>query len=216
MTNTAFDWQIDVFIVYFKYDNIACLRIINIFNNQLKKPPYSEEFLPKHITMDFFAPALEKTLDELAKDSAFDLPKSKEKSDNEEIDDVVLIEAWAIHSGCRIHTTVYEKEDEKEDLITEREILEKYASVIRQRLDSLRNEAQAESNRIEKENEKKVIDEIWKIICKSEVIKMNTQKARYEFADRIQILYQEEKGCDWLTKKQVRSLVEYRYTKLTE
>ena len=62
-----------------------------------------------------------------------------------------------------------------------------------------------------------IIAEIKEIIeNKPDLVYCTTQKARNEFADRIQIIFQNEKGCDWLTKKQVRSLVEHHYIKLTE
>ena len=194
-------------------------KLTNFYNNQLKKFPYSEAYLPKHITADFFTSALSQTLDELAKDDTIITQENgnKEESDEQE-DEIISVEAWAIHSGCRVFTRVFVKdEDDQEEQLTEKAILDKYAHKILTRLERLKDEAAVESERIEKESHKKILDEIWYIIWNNQELgRMKTQKERYEFADRIQIQYQEEKECDWLTKKQVRSMVDYRYMKITE
>lgn len=177
----------------------------------MQEYPYSETFLPKHISQDFFLPAWLEALEKLSQEDF--------KNEHTEIEDEpIMIEAWAVQAGCRVHITVYEKEkDQAGSSITEKEVLNKYARMIVDRLQVLKTEADKESQRITKEKETVTISEIEEIIrSNKDLAFLSTQKARNEYADRIQIIFQEEKGCDWLTKKQVRALVEHRYVKLTE
>ena len=189
-------------------------QLKNYYNNLLKRWPYSEQWLPKHITQEFFKPALIKTFEEIEQDRSFDT----EQRENNDAEEPIEIKVWALHAGCRIFATVYEKEDDdNERTLSGKDLLEHYAKKLVCRLEGLKAEAELESDRIEKEIKERTIKEITEIIeNNNDLITMNTQRSRYEFADRIQICYQEEKGCDWLTKKQVRSMVEYRYLKLTE
>ena len=44
---------------------------------------------------------------------------------------------------------------------------------------------------------------------------LHTQKRRYDYADRL-CMEQKEKGYDWLTKKDVRELVDQEYYRRTK
>ena len=49
----------------------------------------------------------------------------------------------------------------------------------------------------------------------STLTELHTQKRRYDYADRL-CMEQKEKGYDWLTKKDVRELVDQEYYRRTK
>ena len=188
-------------------------ELTEFYSKRFSSYPYSEEWLPQHITREFFNPALSKTIDEIEQD------RSLYVNEEENEDEPILIRVWASsQSGCRIYTVLYEEEeDEQEEFLSKKAVFNKYANRIAERLSNLLQEAKKESARIDKEIKESILAEISEAIeNNSDLITMNTQKARNEYADRIQIRYQEERGCNWLTKKQVRSMVEFSYVKTTE
>lgn len=204
-------------ILTFTFNDVEELNVEEIkhklrrfFDNKLEEYPYSELFFPKYITKDFYLPAWLETMKLFEKEGFHHQGTVDE--------DPIAVEAWAIHSGCRISAVVYEKEEGQAGAsLSAEEVLNKYARIIKEKLQIFRAKAEAESQRLIQEHQSVIIAEIKEIIeNKPDLVYCTTQKARNEFADRIQIIFQNEKGCDWLTKKQVRSLVEHHYIKLTE
>ena len=128
------------------------------------------------------------------------------------------------NNGCRVYTSIYDITDNEdfEDnftdqyIPTEREILYRYTKLIHEQLSRRQIEAQVENDRIAKELRDKILNELKFIIHDTpNLTELRTQKSRYEYADRL-CMEQKEKGYDWLTKKDVRELVDQEYYRRTK
>lgn len=206
-------------------------KLTNFFKNRLNVFPFN--MLPQMITEDFYNPVLEDVLSKLEVDyrEVFGENEITNLSDNvnydsnnEDEDDgeIETIEAWVLNNGCRIHTTVFDSadfEDESDEgnapFPTEIEFLNKYAHLIRENLVLREKEAKIESARLVKESRERVYAEITTVVKdNSQIVSLNTQKSRNDYADRLCVAFQ-EKGIEWLTKKEVRQIVEREYFHLT-
>ena len=136
-------------------------------------------------------------------------------TDDENLDETVIsIEAWAINNGCRVYTSIYDITDNEdfEDnftdqyIPTEREILYRYTKLIHEQLSRRQIEAQVENDRIAKELRDKILNELKFIIHDTPNL---TELRRL-------CMEQKEKGYDWLTKKDVRELVDQEYYRRTK
>lgn len=129
------------------------------------------------------------------------------------------IEGWIIDKGLRLHATIFDSEDgneESNNALSEEKLIKKYSYNLQMRMQKLRKDADIEHDRIIKERRDKVLKQIAEFVKNDTTLKyMDTQKSRNEYADRLYIIWQQEKGARWLTKKEVRSIVDLEYVHIT-
>lgn len=186
-----------------------------------KKSEYPYNYLPQNLPTSYYDDILTTAIDELKRDAVFDEISIQEKNDKE-VSEIEYINFKTIHQNCEIHTTLYpdhENDEETEEIKdhTEEEILEKYARMIIEKLQERYNQSKIDSERIKKEKQDLVFQEIKKTIRENPSLKnMHSQRERYQYADRLFAIWFSEKGEDWLFKKDVRSLVDLLYGYATD
>ncbi|MBR1567004.1 MAG: hypothetical protein IJ649_09585 [Oscillospiraceae bacterium] len=198
-------------------------KITDFFNR--KKPVYSHSLVPSNITQEFHESLLTDILNgiliEIDNDAIFNEVqiKTSENSSDEEI--VESISFYAFNLNCVISATIFSNldddcDEEDSDIITEKDILNKYARLVNEKLRGFYSKVRTESDQIRKHTEDTVLKEIEGTVkANPDLVKMQTQKSRNEYADRLYAIWYREKGQEWLTKLAVRSIVDLQYVYVT-
>lgn len=204
-------------------------KLTDYFDDQVNQESVFFSHLYPNLNSQFFNTVLENVINQFEQEYNSMLSRVRttdsNNTDDENLDETVIsIEAWAINNGCRVYTSIYDITDNEdfEDnftdqyIPTEREILYRYTKLIHEQLSRRQIEAQVENDRIAKELRDKILNELKFIIHDTpNLTELRTQKSRYEYADRL-CMEQKEKGYDWLTKKDVRELVDQEYYRRTK
>lgn len=212
----------------FDFDDVK-QKLTDYFENQINFKIRTLGFALPYIKFEFYSPIMENVLNQFENEYNSLLSRvhisNSDNADDENLDETVIsIEAWAINNGCRVYTSIYDitdDEDFDDDLTdqhipTEKEILLKYERIFDAQLVNRQYEARVENDRIAKELRDKILNELKFIIHDTpNLTELRTQKSRYEYADRL-CMEQKEKGYDWLTKKDVRELVDQEYYRRTK
>ena len=134
-------------------------------------------------------------------------------------DALLRVEGWIMDKGFRLHATIFEAEDADEECnnaLSEEKLIKKYSYNLQMRMQKIRKDADVEHERILREKKDQVLKQIAEYVRNDSILKyMDTQKSRNEYADRLYIVWQQEKGANWLTKKEVRSIVDLEYVHIT-
>ncbi|MGN8750843.1 hypothetical protein ACTNEV_10555 [Oscillospiraceae bacterium HCP3S3_D12] len=212
----------------FDFDDVK-QKLTDYFENQINFKIRTLGFALPYIKFEFYSPIMENVLNQFENEYNSLLSRvhisNSDNADDENLDETVIsIEAWAINNGCRVYTSIYDITDDEDfdddftdqHIPTEKEILLKYERIFDAQLVNRQYEARVENDRIAKELRDKVMSELKSTIRdNSTLTELHTQKRRYDYADRL-CMEQKEKGYDWLTKKDVRELVDQEYYRRTK
>lgn len=165
-----------------------------------------------HIDEAFYEPVLGRVMQELRKE----LPVSGEETSDDDADErITKVVAWAFHQGVRLYTIARIGSEDDEDGQQRQLLYQKYQNKLQDAMSERRTEAYDQSRKIELEKQQVVLDELAQIVRQdSELRLLHTVKARNEYADRICVKWQMERGYGWLTKKAVRAVVDLEYAKI--
>ena len=163
-----------------------------------------------HIDESFYAPVWEKVVKALDREleTVNDTQSGKRPDDT-----VTSITVWVFHQGVRLYYVVDLTTDDSTQMEAKPKILkQKYQTILSEELSLRRQEAYKESKKIEQKKQQVILDEIAQMVHQDPVLStMFTVKARNDYADRICVTWQVERGHEWLTKKAVRAIVELDY-----
>lgn len=166
-----------------------------------------------HIEEAFYEPVLNRVIQDLREE----LPGSEEGSPADDEDEVITqVGVWAFHQGVRLYTFArIGSEEDAEDGRNQQALYRKYQNKLTESMSERRTEAYAQSRKIELEKQQMILDELTQIVRQDSILRtLHTVKARNEYADRICVKWQAERGYEWLTKKAVRAVVELEYANL--
>lgn len=201
-----------------RYDkDTIIMKITDFFNKRKTECPYS--IIPDNLPEDYYNKALDQVVEEIENDPL--LEDSDQSSKNAEMEEQLeSVSFYAFQPGYLISATfdLYSDDDDSMDgdIMSEKDILKKYAKLLIENMKKCHAESRKESERIRKENESVVLQEIEKEVSgNANLIHLRTQKARNEYADRIYAIWYREKGHTWLTKSSVRSIVDLQYVYVT-
>lgn len=191
-----------------------------------KKPIYSHPMVPNNISQEYYESLLNdllnSVLNEIDNDTSLNevqISTSENDSDEEIIESISL---YVFNHNCALSATIFSNltvdcDEEDSDIITEKDILNKYARRVNEKLNGFYSRVRTESEQIRKRSEDTVLKEIENIVkANPDLIKMQTQKSRNEYADRLYAIWYREKGQEWLTKTTVRSIVDLQYVYVTD
>ena len=186
----------------------------------------------RFITKDYYNPAFEKVKNSVEKDrSKYAELLAQNDIVTEEYDEIVdeendLFETGALDSvflfalfngGTVDHLIMFDEDEDESDnkkkaIPSEKELFNMYANQLRNGIAELRQGAFQENERILREMKEELLNKIKvEIISERKWSGLTTQKARNEYADLKHAEWQNKGDYEWLTKKDVRSLVEKMY-----
>ena len=192
-----------------------------------KKPIYSHPLVPNNISKEYYesllTDLLNSVLNEIDNDTTLNevqISTSEIESDEEIIESISLYvfnHNYALSATIFNNVTIDCDDEEEKDVVTEKDILNKYARRINEELNGFYSRVKTESEQIRKREEDTVLKEIEDTVkVNPDLINMQTQKSRNEYADRLYAIWYREKGQEWLTKTTVRSIVDLQYVYVTD
>lgn len=165
-----------------------------------------------YIDEAFYAPVWEKIAEAI--DNEFQ-GVNNSHSDNNQDETITSICVWAFHQGIRLFTVVdLVDQDPSQNESAQKLLKQKYHNMLLEELSLRYQEASRENKRIEQKKQQVILDEIAQTVSQDQSLdSLVTVKARNDYADRICVAWQVERGHEWLTKKAVRAIIELDYAK---
>lgn len=191
-------------------------KITRFFENKKAGYPYSP--LPHNIQKDYYDIVLSKVIENINRDPIF-----MEQAKFDQMEAVLeAVDFFAIHPNCVVSTTIELDSDaetaafESGEMVSEEEVLNRFAHQIIVGLQDRCDEAKKESERLKKAAEDEVLQQIAEEVKENDsLLQLKTQTSRNDYANRLYAVWCREKGHDWLTKGKVREIVDLEYVYVT-